>query len=90
MLRSRAQIGSITVVRSLVLHKGHLRKLRTLSESWEIKSIYRVYTNEWWGFVSGLVKQIFAVHCSLLLFDSPTQNVFMHGTVDFIRVKKFL
>jgi hypothetical protein len=52
--------------------------------------INRVYTNEWWGFVSGLVKT--DSHCTLYscLFDSPTQGVFIHGTtvVDFINLKK--
>jgi hypothetical protein len=53
--------------------------------------MYRVYTNEWWCFVSGFVKA--DSHCTLCfcLFDSPTQKVFIHGTVvDFIHLKKFL
>jgi hypothetical protein len=43
------------------------------------------------GFVSGLVKT--DPHCALsfCLFDSPTQQVYLRGTViDFINLKKFL
>jgi hypothetical protein len=51
----------------------------------------KVYTNEWLGFVNGLVKTDSHSTLHFCLFDSPTQRVLMHGTiVDFIHLKKLL
>jgi hypothetical protein len=44
---------------------------------------YRVYTNKWWGFISGLVKTVYLIR--------QFKKVFIRGTVvDFIHLKTFM
>jgi hypothetical protein len=48
--------------------------------------MHRVYTNEWRGFVSRLVKIDYYCALCLCLFDSPIRGT----VVDFIHLKMFL